>query len=124
MTFDRQQYLDQLNRKKAAKRLELRPQMLMVRQAAVQTEKLTGSPEWDLFLSFIEADLEQFEQWLEQLKAQIADSPDTDWELKKAYFQCEATIATLTAVMALPKDILARGEHAKSLLKITPSPPS
>lgn len=82
--------------------------MRLVTSAAVSTERLTGSPEWDQFLQrlqpLVNEAMEASQEWLVRLAASM-----TDQDLRIAqmnYHACQSRLTTLQEVLALPNEIL------------------
>jgi hypothetical protein len=103
-----------LEKKKAqaVQQRNIDPQLL--RAAAIQSEHLTGLPEWDQYLTKLQPLLEQAEQeadhWLKQLGVAL-----TDEQLRKSqleYHSWKSRAETLKTVMQLPSMIIeAHREH-------------
>jgi hypothetical protein len=80
----------------------------LLRSAAVQAEKLTGTPEWDRFLEKVQARRnefwQQYESWLAQLE--IAKNEDS---VKAAQINCaiyKNCAFALDEIMALPGELI------------------
>ena len=90
--------------------------LFFLQQAAVQSALLTGSPEWDYFLS-------QMQFWVNQTKLQAdtfrsaLENPYIDELLasraRRDLILCNERIAILNAVIKFPSDIKQAGEQAK-----------
>ena len=89
-------------------------------QAQIKAEHVTGDPNWDTFLSYIQAAVESHEEELEQLKTMLESpvmvAPDDIMRLKIAIISCRARLAAWDAVISLPKDIKEHGEKARAIL--------
>jgi hypothetical protein len=80
----------------------------LLRSAAVQAEKLTGTPEWDRFLEKVQSRRnefwQQYEGWLAQLE--IAKNEDA---VKAAQINCaiyKNCAFALDEIMALPGELI------------------
>jgi len=80
----------------------------LLRAAAVSSEKLTGQPEWDSYLSKLQAMLEEAQVaaagWLERCGQALEDK---DVRIAQFNYQaCKARVTTLQEVMLLPQAII------------------
>jgi len=80
----------------------------LLKSAAVSSEHLTGSQEWDRFLERVQPLLNDAKQsaamWLERLAGALSES---DVRVAQFNYQaCKARIETLEEVMALPREIV------------------
>ena len=114
--------LDEYKNRPEAKKLDdQRPRLELLRQAAIRTELLTGSSEWDSFLGYIQAALEETEFQRKNLLSAIADplcvDHNTIMQMKIALAECKGRIDAWQAVIELPKDLIEAGDKAKGLLE-------
>lgn len=119
--FDRSEF-DAYVTQKASKRLNgSRLALEQLQQAQVRMENLTGDPDWDLFLSYVEAGIQRTEReavtHLDQLRSPTTVNVDEIMQLKMALHGCQARIDAWRAILELPKDIRDSGEQAKTLLE-------
>ena len=119
--FDRGDF-DAYVAQRASKRMNgSRAALEQIQQAQVRMENLTGDPDWDLFLSYIEAAIQRTEKeavaHLDQLGSPMTVNVDEIMQLKMALHGCKGRISAWRAILDLPKDIKASGEQAKDLLE-------
>ena len=119
--FDRSDF-DAYVAQKASKRINgSRLALEQLQQAQVRMENLTGDPDWDLFLSYIEAGIQRTEReavaHLDQLRNPATVNVDEIMQLKLASHGCQERINAWRSVLELPKDIRSSGEQAKTLLE-------
>ena len=121
MTFDREDwakgYKARLQERMNGKRTELEHFM----QAEVQAERLTGDPDWDIFLQLVQAGIERMQKLANELRRQLADpgtvNQDELMRLKISLADAEGHVRAWEATIQLPKDIKQSGEQAKTLLE-------
>ena len=80
----------------------------LLQSAAVNAEKLTGHPGWDLYLQQLQGRLEQTEQAMASFDTRMKEALD-ERELRVAQINwqvCRARVDTLREVMELPKHVL------------------
>ncbi len=104
---------------------EHRPQLEMLVQAEVKAGLLTGDPNWDIFLSYIQAVLEVAKGQRDAFAAVIADPATVEHDrimsAKIGLAECKGLIDAWEAVISLPKDILEVGREARTLLERMPA---
>ena len=109
---------------KAERAAERRPQLEMLAQAEVKAALLTGDPNWDKFLSYLQAALEITEAQPPAFAAVIADPAmvehDRIMAAKICLAECKGRVEAFEAVISLPKDIMKMGAEAKTLLERLP----
>lgn len=92
-----------------------------LRQAEVSADRLTGDPDWDAFLSYIQAaidsTLEQKRVLEDRLLAADVVEQSEIIKIKIALRECIARIEAWIAVMNLPADIKKNGKEAKHLME-------
>lgn len=91
-----------------------------IAQEAVRAEALTGSPEWDNFLRYLEAQIKEAEHEIQTKRAQAAMFVLTDEAKAKAaavvVTMMQARAQTLREVLLLPKWLKEQGERAGKLI--------
>jgi len=115
MTFDRSDYLAWSNVSRAKNDRASIPVLDMLAQAQVKAEALTNDPIWDLFLSNLQAMVEQTEVQRDAFKHKALDPFTSDIDRKQAqtaYFLCDERVKTLNGVISLPAEIKRNGEQA------------
>jgi len=97
-----------------------RDNLATVEQAAVEAEKLTSDPRWNIFLQQIQKWKNDSESNLKSLNERHSDpeltNPDEITRIKNAILMNKQDIDTLDRVISLPKSIIDDGKKAKSLL--------
>jgi hypothetical protein len=120
MTYSKSQFI-------GSKRLSLENVMekgrtlQAVQQAAVKAEILTGDENWDIFLSYLQATTINAAEARDRYMNEIA-SPllvdGNEMRLKQiAIIRLNERIATLQAVMNIPKELKEGGEQASKVLE-------
>ncbi len=121
-TYDEHQA--RFEEKRAESAAAHRPQLEMLAQAAVKAELLTGDPNWDRFLSYLQAAAEATEAQRDGFAAIIADPATVNHErimgAKIGLAECKGRLEAWNAVIALPKDLVEMGAQAKTLLERLP----
>lgn len=86
-------------------------------QAAVAVENLTEQPMWDLFLRYLQAAKEAWEQERDGTLRHVLDATTTDMTmaLKMQAIRLEERVRLIDALMGLPKELIAIGEEAKGI---------
>jgi len=88
-------------------------------KAQVAAERLTASPEWNTFLSYLQESLERLEAALEATRAQVLDPNVLDERtlilLKVRLAQLEGARHSLAWASDLPKSIIENGQIARGL---------
>lgn len=109
------------SRPEAKKSEDHRLRYELIRQAAVRTELLMGSSEWNSFLGYIQGAIEETEVQRDSLIELISDPLMVDHDqimrAKIALSGCKERIAAWNAVIELPKDLIEAGNKAKGLLE-------
>jgi len=109
MRFDRADYKE-LQKRKA------RSDFRVVEQAAVDKQRLTGSPEWDIFLQQLQSSLDEAKGSLESHLAMMGDPTMTDDQLRALNNKISILnerVGTIDSIMNLPLDIIKKGEDAR-----------
>lgn len=103
---------------------EHRPQLEMLRQAAVNAKLLPGYPGWDIFMTYVQAAMEATVRQADAFQAVLCDpmTVNHDALMRAKLNLAEATgrIDAWNAVIELPKDIAREGEKARDLLERLP----
>ena len=98
-----------------------RMMLLAAKQSAVRLEHITGDPVWDTYLSYLEAAIEGAQAQADQARRILEDSQivdhDTILKAKVALNECKAMILAWETALSLPKDIIAAGDEAASILE-------
>ena len=98
-----------------------RPQLEMLRQAAVSASSLTGDRHWDVYLQYLAAAIEDTEEQEKGFMTAMADPAIVDHEAimkaKLSMAECAGRIKAWRAALSLPKDIMGMGAQAKTLLE-------
>lgn len=93
-----------------------------VMRQAVDATNLTGSPEWDLFLSCIEAARTQAKQAQDYYSSILHDptivDANTMAQAKSSYTVASERVKVLDEIVKVPADIIKAGEQAKDLLTL------
>jgi len=90
-------------------------------RAAVSAENLTGTEEWDLFLSYLQKILESSKEQENQFEGRLM-SPELFDPEKMSYYKSQVLkfkerTEVLEFVMGFPKQIMDAGEVSKKYLK-------
>ena len=120
MIVDRDRATELRRRQQNGEAADSRVLLQSLSQAQIKAEHVTGDPNWDTFLSYIQAAVESHEAELEELKTMLESphmvAPDDIMRLKIAIISCRARLSAWGAVIALPRDIREHGEKARALL--------
>ena len=104
----------------APARRERVAELRAIAQEVVRSEALTGSPEWDWFARYIEAQIKVAEREAETKRRQAATLVLTDEAKAKAaavmVTMYEARAQTFREVLLLPKWLKENGERAGKLI--------
>lgn len=124
MSLSRDEWGDIVAAQKREKAEAHRPQLEMLRRAAVSAEALTGDEHWDRNLSYIQAAIEDTESQRDGFQAIVNDprtvNGDEMMAAKMAMVECAARIEAFKACLSLPSDLMAMGDQAKELLERMP----
>ncbi len=97
-----------------------RDHLVVLSQAAVSAANMTGSTEWDIFLQFLQSQVERVKESRAALEVVMKDPRVTsDEDMRRAkieYIEADAIVRTLEAVISLPSDIMESGDKARGLL--------
>lgn len=96
---------------------DLASDLRIIAQQAVRHEAVTGDPNWDFFLAYLEHALQAAESQRDQEDKRLRNPALVNDEAirtcKVALAQLEARIGTLKEVMMLPKFLKEQGNLAK-----------
>ncbi len=97
-----------------------RGQLEYLVQAEVKMELLTGNPDFDVFLSYIQSTLNGLNDRLFLARDALCSSrtvnSDAITQLKLEIAGLDGMIKSMEAVLSLPKGIMEEGEKAKEIL--------
>lgn len=121
MPFDRKDWDEK--REKIIQEAEQKqiPQYQEVARAIPEMQKLTGRPEWDKYLTYLEGILQATDKELVNLRSKL-ESP-MYWktedlvQLKAEVIRLKERYETIDTLMKLPKEIIEIGKAAKSTLE-------
>lgn len=106
--------LDEELKKKQAQNFRL------IEQAAVQHEKLTHDPNWDIFLQEVQALINMTEEVRDGFKDQLTTrkylNPEELEEIRHQALIHDIQATTLQTVIDLPKEIVVMGEKVSLFL--------
>jgi len=121
MTHSREEFVASIETRRKRKVRENERSFQQIAQAAVPAAAITGSKEWDFLLSLMQAEVERLDQVVQGLTEAYAIDPSFDpikmSEAKAAIRIAVAQRDTLKSVMALPKEIIEKGEQAQLALQ-------
>ena len=109
-------------RKKAEDTIERAARSLAtVRQAAVKVELLTGDPNWDFFIQYIQAAVNGIEPQIADTERTILDPAVADpiviQQAKNVLAELRGRRDALVSVIELPKELISDGLKAGDLLR-------
>jgi hypothetical protein len=120
MVYDRKKFQDDLEIKRREKVLRNERELRQIAQSEVPISAMTGSAEWDYFLSIVQGQIDALGAALMTLRAANVLDPSfehADLAMRKAQqMQLAVQIDTLERVRDLPKQIIEQGEKAKLAL--------
>ena len=120
MIVERDQVTELRRRQQNGKDADSKLLLQSLSQAQIKAEHVTGDPDWDTFLSYIQSAVENHEAEIAELKTMLESphmvAPDDIMRLKIAIISCRARLSAWDAVISLPRDIKEHGEKARSLL--------
>ena len=92
-------------------------QIRMLIQAAVSLDRVTGDPDWDKFLSYVQGALEYAEELTKEVEVQLADIYLVDQTkiltLKASLALLKGQVLSLEWVLAIPKELKEQGKIAR-----------
>lgn len=117
---DREDFEKLLREKLSRRTEERRPTLQRQQQAAVAMDNLTGSPEWDYFLSLVQGLLEEAQSRLEDAE-RVLLGPECGYEMlmsaKAAFAEARGQVAAYEHALALPKRLREEGTAAREELR-------
>lgn len=122
MTYEREDYRQVLAAQaaKAAANGAQHDHLVLLSQASVNAANMTGSTEWDIFLQFLQSQVDHVKESRAALEVVMKDPRVTsDEDMRRAkiqYIEADAIVRTLEAVISLPSDIIESGDKARDLL--------
>ncbi len=120
MSFDYEEWAEVYRQQQRSRVNGQRADLEHFMQAEVQADRLTGDPDWDIFLQLLQAGIEKMSKLAADLRDRLCDpevvNQDELMHLKLRLSAAEAQVAAWDAAIQLPKDIKTSGEQAKSLL--------
>ena len=121
MTFERKEFSRFAELGAAQARADQLGALATIRQAAVSSERLMGTPEWDIFLSYLEASVIEAAKSRDAYMRDIANPLLVDAnavaQKRIAVIRLNDRIDTLQRVMAMPLEIRDHGKVADEKLK-------
>ncbi len=121
MAFDPEQFEHLLTRRKAEKLKDNRTNLSAIQQAAIKADLMTGDPNWDIFLTYLQENSNKNQSSRDALLSELSNpslvNPDQVAAKRIALIQCNERIRVLEHVIALPTLIKKLGEAASSQLK-------
>lgn len=122
MSFDRKDFTALAAKQRGAKvTADHQPGLIQLRQAAVAAEQMMGTPEWDVFLSYLEAAKQEAVKMRAGYVTDLTNPRIVDQneiaKLRIAVFRLDDRIQTLAAVIAMPHEIRKHGHVAAERLK-------
>lgn len=121
MSFDRAAYSAMVQRRRTTWAQNSRPMLETAMAASTRIDLLTGDPNWDHFLAYIEAAVlsmkERESGYARKLEDPMLVDPQEMMKIKVQLAQARARIEAWQAVQQLPKDILNLGAQAKSIME-------
>lgn len=121
MTFDRKDWDEKREKRIQEAEQQQIPQYQEVVRAIPEMQKLTGRPEWDKYLTYLEGILKATDIELIDLRVKL-ESPKY-WktedlvQLKAEVIRLKERYETIDTLMKLPKEIIEIGKAAKSTLE-------
>lgn len=118
--FDPKDYREHVRERLREEGRRREPELRRAAQAAVAMHELTGSREWDYFVTQVAALREAAAAARDEAARQLASpevvAGDALVRAKIAHAAAVAQITALDAVIALPKEAMAQGEAARRVL--------
>lgn len=120
MTFEREDF-DAAQKAKRDPKEQERQNLAMIRQAGVAAEMLTGNPDWDKFLTYLQPALEantaQRDAFMRDLANPLLVNVDEVSKRRIAVIRLNERIEVLQWVIALPAHLIRLGGQAAEQLK-------
>ena len=102
---------------KAKQQKQRIPYEILLKQAAVDAAKLTGAPEWDKFLTQVQAILEEHQKGV-QVYGEACTRAFTELDRTIAqveYHRHHAAVEVLTQVMSIPQQLVKHAPESGSV---------
>lgn len=119
MSYERQEWQDLQKKSQISRLRDKRPDLELLQQAEVSAKHLTGIPEWDTYLRFLQGGINkavaQRDQWLTKM-AQPDASDEEVARARRYALMLDAQVNAWRAAASLPADIMRQGEDAEDLL--------
>jgi len=94
-----------------------RSELKRMTQAAVSAERLTGNPDWDYYLSIIQAEVERCEAAEDAAKESLVSPHGDPQEARVAAIRCRERANALRDAIRIPKAIIENGKGAGKMLR-------
>ena len=118
--WEREDYDKLVEEKKKEKLNGNRPNLEYLVQAEVKQANLTGDPDWDRFLEYLQSALDNLKARDAQLTAELRSpstvDPNVIMGIKIAMADTVGQITAVESILALPKSIKELGEKARLAL--------
>ncbi len=125
MPFDRNDYRAYLEETAKEKDGDKVHQLRTVERAALKAQAITGDPNWDNYLTYLQAAIDNTEQQhkrlQEQLCGDVVELVDM-MRIKLALAECNGRLIAWRAARDLPKDLIENGDKARDLLTKVANP--
>lgn len=120
MSYTREEYQEFLTTKAAERVNGNRGNLEFLAQAEVKQKNLTGNPDFDTFLSYIQEAAERMRGEFLVMKDKLCDSAISDpaeiMASKLLISEMKGRIQAMEAVLSLPNEITEKGEKARESL--------
>lgn len=109
--------IDEFKSRPRAPRADIGESLRAVHQQAVRLAAVTGDPDWDYFLAYVESAVQSAERTRTQEETKLRDSRLVNDEairtIKISIAQLDARIGAFKEVLLLPKFLKEQGDKAK-----------
>ena len=121
MTVERANFSDLLAKRRTLAEVNARPVAEQAARAAVSMQNVTGDPDWDRFLTYIQATIEDANKAKAGHESAVMDPRLTNADAimvhKVQALLMGERIRVLEAVLAIPADLKREGDKAMGLLR-------
>lgn len=97
------------------------PDLRIAQQGAVEAQRLTGDPHWDVYLQVLQGRVDTVRKVLESHELRLADPDIVEYAdiiaTKAQVARSKAEIAALEFAMQVPVDLIKNGTDAAAALK-------
>lgn len=119
--YDRSEFIETMGKRKAEENEARVPQLMQIKAAGVSASLLTRMPEWDKFLSYLQAVRDPIQETWESLgeeldNPEIMDPIDVA-EKRTKRMMMAANLELLDSIMRLPADLMEGGEQADKIME-------